>query len=236
MHLIPFSLAFSSDPLFVILHTKYQAPSSLQTYPIYRWFLRCCLPFHWFKQIWAGIIIRTIEEQNKWLYRNAERALTFKQCKPFLCLWSYKTIAASFLYAEAMTNWVPDNWYGGTRRLYLLCGAVSYQLDSYCSEKTMIWRLYQGNYAQTISSATMLRLQLSGVQLSTGHQNTAWGRIISLSIFNYSTTSQTVIFLVLAFAVEKLLGRRSDKLFLGEKVKDESFLSFIEGWYVINVS
>ena len=48
--------------------------------------------------------------------------------------------------------------------------------------------------------------------------------MISLSIFNYSTASQTVILFVLVFAVEKLPGRRSDKVPLKEQVKDGSFL------------
>lgn len=61
--LILFSLELSPDPLFVFLHTKYQASSSVDTFPLYPWFLRCFLiyqkPFYWFEQILAGITNET---------------------------------------------------------------------------------------------------------------------------------------------------------------------------------
>lgn len=98
--------------------------------------------------------------------------------------------------------------------------------------------LFSGNLTQNNQFDHYIEAAASvpGVELSTGLQNAAWSRIrISRRLWNiknYLTTSETLIIIVLVFAVEiettwKVTRnyihewRWSNKEFLGEEVKDE---------------
>ena len=146
---------------------------------------------------------------------NTEIGQVLTQNERFPRPWSYRQLQRRSCVQEAWLSEFQKINTGGHVILHLLCLAASYQWYSFCSKKiydlkTLPWKLsFPNNKSSHYTMAAAFRCPIIN--------GASKYRMKSYCKFKYiqlSTTTQTVILFVLVFAVEKPLGRRSDKVFL----------------------